>query len=115
MAETLEKLALCNANLSTEYVKLQKKYETLLVKYDEQRKEVADLSSKVFKRVNDLDELNNKYRALSEEFDALKVRVARHDPQFFAPMRSSLSKGPKRATTQPAPSSPQGSSPVDKI
>lgn len=114
MAETLEKLALCNANLSTEYVKLQKKYDTLLVKYDEQRKVVADLSSKLLNRVHDLDELNTKYRALREEFDAFKVRVARHDPQFFAPMRSPLSKGPTRATTQPAPSSLPGSLPADK-
>ena len=62
----------------------------------------------------------NRKRYTAEEVSKIVERENERilSPAKFeinAPMRNGKGSGPKRATTQPAPSSPQGSSPVDKI
>ena len=56
MADAMEKLALCNANLSNVYVKLQKKYETIREQLDCTRKVLANTTDELIKTKQELRE-----------------------------------------------------------
>lgn len=64
-----------------------------------------------------------EYRRVLEGYNLRGLRICQLEDELeryrptapMAPMRSSLSKGPKRATTPQAPSGLPDSSPVDKI
>ena len=102
MANTIEKLALCNANLSTEYVELQKKYETLRENLEVTRSELSDTNGKLIIRDKALRELRANSKSLTEEIQSLKCRLAQYEPQINAPMRNGKGSGTVRATPQDA-------------
>lgn len=62
-------------------------------------------------------ELQKENRELRANLETVLCKLAEYESvsyQINAPCRNGKGSGPKRATTQPAPSSPQGFSPVDK-
>lgn len=75
MEETIEQLALCNANLTTAYLNLQKMYDSLRARYDESCRELGGTVAVLKTRERELNEMSVRYGEEHRKNDELAKKL----------------------------------------